>query len=153
MKKYIGILILLLTFGFAGNALAQDAGPMEDAGPVAAEVAVPDLEEDPGGFFSMVYERLHNGEWLMAFGGMLILIVFLVRKVLSKWIKWFDTKLGGYTVSFGTAMLLALGTALLAGQGISIGLMLTAVSVAFAASGGWEAVNDLLKRNKEEVVS
>lgn len=129
MKKVLFGITLLVGLFVGGAALAQ---------------TVPDLENQPLSFFVTVYEALKSGQWMMVFGGVLIAVVFVVRKILSQFISWFKTRLGGYVVSFGTAALMTLGTALLAGGAVSLQLMMAAVSAAFVANGGWEALKDVL---------
>lgn len=116
-----------------------------------AQPVMPDV--DPAGFFSFLLEKLQAGEWIMAFGGALVGVVWVLRTLLAPRVAWFKTRLGGWALNFGTAGVLAIGTAMMAAgpAAISISLMMSAFSAALLASGGWAAVSDLIKsRNSAE---
>lgn len=108
-------------------------------------------DTDPAGFFSFLLGKLQSGEWLAAFGAALVGIVWVLRTLLAPKISWFGTKLGGWVLSFGAAGALAVGTAIMASgpAAISLSLVMTALSAALAASGGYEAIRDLLASKGE----
>ena len=141
MKKLLAIFVLF-TFAFPVMAYAQDAGPVEVPGEV---IVVEAPEVDPAGVFVTLFEKVEGGEWLPAFGAALMLLVFGARKFLSLFTNWFDTKLGGNVLAFSVSLVMAVATALLAGQVVTIGLIATALGVAWAAGGGWENLKDILK--------
>lgn len=99
---------------------------------------------DPAGVAMLLLGFLRDGRYLPAVGALLILFVFVLRSLLGDSIDWFKTKPGGYVLGFGTALATFLGTALFAGAPITLGLMGNAVAAGFAASGGWEAIRDLV---------
>jgi hypothetical protein len=138
MRKLTTALIVLFTITLPSVAFAQ-----------VAETAA----DDPTGLFITLFSKIQGGEWLPAFGAALMLLVFLTRAVLSKRYKWFESKLGGSVLAFGISLVMAAGTALLAGQSITLGLAATAMGVAWAAGGGWENFKDILNylnKDKEE---
>lgn len=103
--------------------------------------------------FSALYEALTSSEWLIVFGASLVLVAWLARKMASGLAKklgldkvagWFNTKLGKYAVSFGTSLILTIGTSVMAGKGFSLSLITTGLAAAFTASGKWEGLHDAL---------
>jgi hypothetical protein len=129
-KKFIGICstVILLGMGLFTFSYAQtDPASM-----------------DIGGLFAFILEKLKLSQWLAAFGAVLVGAVWLLRGLIAPRVKWFGSKLGGWVLSFLTAVALAAGTALMAGGSVSVGLLMSAVSAAFVAAGGWEGVSDLL---------
>jgi hypothetical protein len=128
MRKLLTTLFVFFAITLpASVAFAQDAVP-----------------EDPSGLFVTLFEKIQGGEWLPAFGASLMLLVFLARKGLSPLVPWFKTKLGGSVLAFGLSLAMAAGTALLAGQTLTLSLAATALGVAWAAGGGWENFKDLM---------
>lgn len=144
MKKLLLSIFVLFTFAFPAMAYAQDAGPVE----VVGEVIVVEGEapaDTPLGLFETIFDKVQGGEWLPAFGAVLMLLVLGARKGLGSFVPWFKTKLGGSTLAFGISLTMAAGTALLAGQPITVALVATALGVAWAAGGGWENFKDIMK--------
>jgi len=141
MKKLLLSIFVLFAFAFPAMAYAQDAGPVE----VPGEVVVVEGTETPSDVFATLFAKVQGGEWLPAFGAALMLLVFGARRLLGSFVGWFNTKLGGNVLAFGISMVMAVATALLAGQPVSVGLVATALGVAWAAGGGWENFKDLLK--------
>ncbi len=133
MKKYLVSMFVLFTIMLPSVALAQDGGGAAD----------------PSGLFVLLFDKIQGGEWLPAFGAALMLIVWLVRTLISKKYAWFGTKLGGATLAFGISISMAIATALVAGQPITVGLVATAMGVAWAAGGGWENFKDVLNAVKK----
>lgn len=152
MKKLLLSIFVLFTFAMPVMAYAQDAGPVEVPGEViVVEGAATDT---PLGLFETIFSKVQGGEWLPAFGAVLMLLVFGARKGLGSFVPWFNTKLGGNVLAFGISITMAAGTALLAGQPITVALVATALGVAWAAGGGWENFKDLLKYfNKDEAAA
>ena len=116
----------------------------------AQVVAAP--PDDPTGLFFQLYRFIKDGSHLPAVGAGLMLFVWALRWVHTKLPSpvgpFFKTKLGGYLLGFGTALNVYLGTALIAGQPWTFGLVLQAVGTGFAASGSWEGLMDVLKNRK-----
>lgn len=108
----------------------------------AAEVVA--SPEDPAATAQALYEAIKAGQWLVAVGAGLILVVWLARLGLGKLHPWFKGKAGGWAVSMGTALLTSLGASFVAGSSPSPGLLMAAVSAAFVAAGGWEGAKDFV---------
>lgn len=140
----------------AGSELAQAAAsantmpqatPAENP-PVVATQTQPAPEEIAGD----VYTKLRAGQWLVAFGGILMLLVWAIRaglKALSdRWsaLEWFSGKLGGFVLAFGTTAALTVGTALTAGEPISLGLVSAALAAAWVAAGQWGHAKDVASK-------
>lgn len=145
MKKLLLSIFLLFTFAFPAMVHAQDAGVSDDVVSLSDSTAAVDVSPDaPEDVFVALFDKVQGGEWLPAFGAVLILLVFASRKLLSIRFKWFKTKLGGSALAFGISLVMAVATALLAGQAVTVGLVATALGVAWAAGGGWENFKDIL---------
>jgi hypothetical protein len=102
------------------------------------------LEDDPVPLIEQLYRFITTGQGTLAIGAFSVLLVWVLRKVLSRYLKWFATAVGGYVLGFSVAGLQYFGTAVLANEPITMVLVMNAVLAAFAASGGWEALRDLL---------
>ena len=144
MNKLLLSIFVLFTFAFPAAAYAQDAGPVEVPGEVIV-VEGSEATSAPSDVFATLFEKVQGGEWLPAFGAALMLLVFGARKLLGSFVGWFNTKLGGNVLAFSISIVMAVATALLAGQPVTLGLVATALGVAWAAGGGWENFKDLLK--------
>ena len=102
-------------------------------------------KQDPTGTAKDVYDALKAGQWLIAFGLSLFFLVWGLRLLLMFMkVKWVGTKAGGFILAFGTSFALAIGTALVAGQPLSIGLFTAAAVIAWAAAGKNGHFNDVL---------
>lgn len=165
IRFIIGVTITLATVAAIASAGAQPSeepptavladggdGGLSEAPPKPlageGEEALPPVnqaKEAPAEVAHEVYDRLRSGEWLIAFGGILMFMVWGIRKFLGRWVDWFNTKTGGMVLSFGTAFLLAVGTALFAGEGLSLGLFTAAMGAAWAAAGTWGHAKDVME--------
>lgn len=133
---------------------APDAGFKPD--PTAGEPPDPDRphsppdagETDPVSIGQEIFWRIRSGEWLPALAAALVLLVWAVRRFLSKFVPWFKTKLGGYVVAFTTSLALTVSAAITAGESISFGLFTMALGAAWAAAGGYDALRDALAAKK-----
>lgn len=91
---------------------------------------------------------LTTGAYLPAVGIALAVLVRLANLLLAVRIDWFDTRAGKYTLGFASAAILYVGAALKAGDPITLGLFLYAFGAGLTASGGWEALRDVLTMMK-----
>lgn len=91
-----------------------------------------------------ILEFLLSGKYFAAVGVALIAIVGLLRLALATKVPWFATKLGGYTLGFGSAFALYIGEALRTEVGITWGLLASAFAAGWAAGGGWEFFRDIV---------
>lgn len=127
----LGILlfiVILTLLAFVGRAFAGTGAPVDD----------------PASMIAQLYEFMRTGRGTMAVGIANLLVVWVLRNLLAKKISWFGTMLGGYVLGFGTAALEYVGVALYSEASITLGLFLNAVGAGFTASGGWEALRDVL---------
>jgi hypothetical protein len=114
MKKYFGVLLITAIIGGGTAVSAQTASP-------SPSVVAQDLSPSVG---SALISDLVAGKWVMAFGGLIMIAVYLLRTyVLPK-----ELGSGAYPwISMGLGMLCALGSSLLGGmntsQAINVALM------------------------------
>lgn len=138
---FLGIVLvvtLLVLMAHIGRALAQPTGASED---------------DPVSLVLRLYAFMRTGEGTMAVGVVNLLLVWCLRHVLSKKIAWFGTMVGGYVLGFVTAAGEYAGVSLTSGSGLSLTLLANTIGAAWVASGGWEALRDLMTKTKKPVVS
>ncbi len=125
----------------SGALEAAEAEAAEDVDAIQSNPA----KSDPAGAAKDVYDALKAGQWLIAFGSALFFLVWGLRFLLMFMkVKWVETKVGGFVLSFGTAFALATATTLVAGQGLSIGLFAAAAMAAWGAAGKWGHFKDAL---------
>lgn len=139
----VALLALATTFVIMSLTIIGFIGRAHAAGVV-------DLPDSPTSFFAQLYVFIKNGEHLPAVGAGLMLFTWFLRwaheKLPAPVGPFFQTKLGGYVLGFGTALNVYLGTALIAHQPWTFGLFLQAIGTGFAASGKWEGLMDVLKK-------
>lgn len=163
MTRYARSLIFTLVLVGATSA-AVSAAP--DAGPIAAEtsvdaeaastaavtdaspapsstVVINPAQVDPLGTAGDMYSAIEAGHWRIAIALGLMLLVVGVRWALGRWVAWVRTKPGGYVLGYGSAALVTLALGLRDG-GWSLGLLTTAVTTAWIATGGWSAAKDFV---------
>lgn len=100
--------------------------------------------QDPLSMFAQFYNFITTGHGTMAVGVALTLVVWAIRAGLgAKWAFW-KTPLGGYLLGFSLPAITYLGTALEAGQSISLALIGNVLGAGWVAAGGWEHLRDLL---------
>lgn len=131
------VTLFLTMFVFIGRAFADTGIPTQD----------------PVTLIEQFYDFIRTGRGTMAIGVAAIFVVWLLRTVLGRWIAWFKTKIGGWTLSFVVAGLNYVGSGLLSEQPLTLSLILNAIGAAFVASGGWEALRDLISKTKKPVVT
>lgn len=136
-------IMVLTVVGWIGRAMASTSTAVQS----------------PSDTMVQIYHFMKNGENLPAVGAALMLIVWLLRwghtKLPAPLGPWFQTKLGGYVLGFGTSALLHFSVTLMAGQGVTLGLFIQAFGTGFAAAGAWEGLRDLITnfRTKPIVVT
>lgn len=131
-----GFILMFTAVALAGNANADPPGVIVGIDP-----------QDPGGMAVAIFNFMHAGAHLPAVGAMLMLLTYGLRlgatKLPAPVGPWFGGMMGGYVLGFGTATLAFVGPALVAGEGLSLGLLMQAGGTGFAASGSWEGLRDL----------
>ena len=147
MKHLISAFIVLTVLASCALALAADAGP--DKSPTEAEKAQPApagpavQAEDAGSALGNIYGALRGGQWLVAFGLALLVLIRITRPMAAKAIGWFDTRWGGYTYAGIMAIALSVGTALAANQPISLELLMSAAGAVWLAIGAHTSAKDV----------
>lgn len=91
-----------------------------------------------------LWSKFQTRDWLGVLAGVLMFLIWLLRKFAGKLSGWFNTKMGGYSLSFGTAFVLTFAIARWAGTGFSMSLVTTAFGAALAASGGRKGLKDFI---------
>lgn len=124
--------------GALGAAEAEATAGSDDAHANPAK-------EDPIGTGGQLIQALKDGQWLVAFGFALLLLVFVLRWVLAAMkIEWANSKPGGFILAFGTSLALTLGIAFSSGAGFSLGLAIAAGGAAWAAAGIHGHIKDVI---------
>jgi len=104
----------------------------------------------------LALQAAQGKDLLLGVAVLLIVAVLVLRRFLAPRVPFFASALGGSVLVFSTAFAGALLTSLLAGQGASPALFLSAAKVAFIASGGWSLVGKrvaaLLQRGDAEKI-
>lgn len=123
------MMLVPLAFIFTSIALAQVTMP-------------PDIATEPEKFASLLYDFFTNKNYLPLVAGILMLLVFLIRKApLTKWIPWFGSKGGGWILNFSLALLGSGAVAVFTGNALGPAIF-SGLTAAFAAAGIWEAIKD-----------
>lgn len=102
---------------------------------------VPDLSQDPGGFFGAAYQAATSKQWLLLTGFVLMTMVWIARYLLAKQWKWFATTIGGIVAAFAISAGGTIGAAILASRPITAALLLSAATTAATAAGLWQWVS------------
>lgn len=108
--------------------------------------------DDPISLILRFHEYIRTGRGTMAIGVSSIFFVWILRNVLGRWMPWFKTQAGGWTLSFLVAGLNYFGSGVLADQPLELALILNAVGAAFVSSGGWEGFSDMIKSFKKSTI-
>lgn len=120
--------------------VATDAAeaPAVDAAPATNEAPAPTVEPgDTGGILDGMFDAMRGGDWLVAIGFGLFLLVAGIRWFLGGVVKWAwaNTKMGGLVIAFALAFLTAVGGPLSMGEPFSFGLIGTALVAAWTGAG------------------
>lgn len=148
------VLLTIVVAGFCLVAISQSYGQTEDAttppatvepAPVPGDVAPPTSADVPGAVApeeeSGRVQALENGHWLVALGGVVLVLVGVARKLLQPKSRWAKLVLAGAIAAAAT-----LGAAWESGAGWSWALIGTAFGAAWAAAGMSEHVKDVAGR-------
>jgi len=129
MRKTVTVFALIGIFSVIGFACTEVA--------FAASAAPPDLETDAGGFLRLLYDAATSKQWGIVAGYVLVGLAFVVRKYALGRFAWTQTRWGGFAIAVGLSLAGTFGLALATGADITGGLVLTALSTAMTAAGGW----------------
>ena len=129
----------------------SDPPKLPESGESATEPALPGSDTataepaDPLKLGAEIYSRIRSGEWLPAFAALLMLLIWAVRRFGGKLVPALNSKLGGYLVGVGTAFAVTLAAWASSGEPFSFGVLTGALGAAWAASGGYDTIRDMLK--------
>lgn len=139
----------------AGQADAHDVGSGSGSAVVPAAATAPAQTTpapatidaiDPQTELGDVVQFARSGKGRLAIGAGLVLLVWGLRSILAPRVAWFKTPAGGYVLGFGSAAIFYVGGGLAGGVPITFNLICDAGVAAFAASGKWEALRDVLDK-------
>lgn len=102
------------------------------------------MDLDVLGLAKQIFDAVMGGHWALVAAAVLMLAVYLLRKFGAGKIPFLATDAGGALTVLATSELGALANALAAGQPLSWGLVWQALSVGFAAAGGWAILKKAL---------
>lgn len=168
----LAALLAVPSFADAGVE-SLDAGVQSDAGVVAvAPILVPmaSLTIDAGtvdvpieveasvSMVKTVFVAVKTGNWWLAAGAFLVLVVSLLRTAGKKFHDWlpdnnildkpliflYDTKIGGWILNWLTALAGGIGTAMAAGVAVDFSLWKSVVMVSTSASMLFELYKDIV---------
>lgn len=167
-------ILILVAALVAAPVFAQDSGVV-DAGVAAAAPApmlVPmaalstdagvDVKVDVAAEVNMVktvFTAVKTGNWWLAAGAFLVLVVSLLRTAGKKFHEWlpdnnildkpliflYDTKVGGWLLNWFTALAGGIGTAMAAGVAVDFTLWKSVVMVSTSASVIFELYKDIME--------
>lgn len=106
---------------------------------------VPDPISDPSGFFTALISGFTARDWLLVGGFAVCGLTALARwqRVrLASWLPFLGTKLGGYLLAFGFAMLYAVGVGLVK-RLEAVEIVKVAILDGLAAGTVWEIAKDV----------
>ncbi len=107
---------------------------------------------DPAALSAIVLDAVVQKKWGVLISAAIVGTMGLMKKFIPKHTKvgtWMHSKVGGWATNFTIAGAGAVLTSLLAGQAISVQLILSAVNIALGASGLYELYGDIV--NKQDI--
>jgi len=125
--------LVALTLVVGGVAVAQPDQP-------ASGTTLPADFTDLGAIAKLAYDAVMNKQWGLLASVVIAALIAGLRKWVPESTKvgaWLRTKLGAIVTNFALSLASAFATAFAAGASFSADLVFKALSVAFAASGGW----------------
>jgi hypothetical protein len=106
------------------------------------QAVAPDPEQ-VGEFARLLIGAASSRNWPLLAALVVVLAVYLVRRFAAARVPWLGTDRGGAVLVLATSLAGALASALLGGAGLSLPLLLEALSVAVSAAGGFNLVKKL----------
>lgn len=114
----------------AGATQPLDAGASEPSSASAQEADESEADrEDVGVLTNKALALAHAGKWLALLGVAMLLGAALLRKIVFRNVKWFQTKLGGYASAAIISVLTIIGLA------IEVGFSMDVVLAGLSAGG------------------
>lgn len=141
VKRWVLALLAALLFPMVGWAQSLPATP-----PVNVETA-------PEQLALMLLEAIGSGNWAMVAVMGVLLAVWLLRKFGAQLVPALGNPKLAPWMALVASIAAAVGTALMAGEVISVALLLKAVVIALAAGGLWSGVKEQAKRAGDEAAA
>jgi len=144
---------IFLPLAYVRADTGSDAGPPAVAAGPSTSPSIPDPTADPADWLKTVFNYAMKKEFIPLLAAILVGVVAFLRwkgkdgtpKIpIVKWVPWFGTKWGGWTLNLIVSLIGAIGTALasVGPGGVTWGLILQAVLVAITAATGWQLWKD-----------
>lgn len=137
MRKKAQAFVIITAFGLLGWGCM---------GIAHAATVPPDPEADAGGFIRLLYEAATSKQWSIVAGYVLVGLAFVVRKYALGRFAWTQTRWGGFGIAVALSLAGTLGLALGTGAPIDVSLVLSALSTAMTAAGGWTWIQNALEK-------
>lgn len=134
------VLSALLTVLFNCIPFLAHAGDTGSGASVAGTTVVSDPDGDPTGFALQVFEAVQKGNWKFAASLVLIALMVFGRKTLGPKVPFLATHFGGICMNLALSFVGSISIALAAGKHIDANVVISALTMAGLAAGGWHAV-------------
>lgn len=154
MKRFVAAVALALVTAFALPAVAQDAAPPADMAQVApdagaAKPAILDLSkdaqiEDGAQLLTKAIGAGTARDWRALGAAVILLVVFVMRALVGRWVGFFKTDRGGATMALIVGVLGTVASLLTAGGKFQWGMLLDGLMAAFTAAGGYVTLKKLI---------
>ncbi|OHD18810.1 MAG: hypothetical protein A2Y38_16400 [Spirochaetes bacterium GWB1_59_5] len=95
---------------------------------------------DPAGVALQVFEAVQKGNWKFAASLVLIALMVIGRKTIGSKIPFFATHFGGIVMNLLLSFVGSISIALAASKKIDLNVVISALTMAGLAAGGWHAV-------------
>lgn len=135
--------VALIVASFASAAFGHARLSMLASVALLGQVLAPDPEQT-GAFVKLVLDAISSRNWPLVAALAVVLAVWLVRRFATTRIPWLGTDRGGAVLVLVTSLAGAVASALLGGAGLSLPLLVEALSVALSAAGGFNLTKKLL---------
>lgn len=137
MRKKAQAFVIITAFGLLGWGCM---------GVAHAASAPPDPETDAGAFLRLLYDAATSKQWSIVAGYVLVGLAFVVRKYALGRFHWTQTRWGGFGIAVALSLAGTLGLALATGAPIDVSLVLSALSTAMTAAGGWTWIQNATEK-------
>lgn len=148
-RDLILFIVIILGLGLAMAAGSADAVTDAGVAALASSPVSPDdsavAESTSSALAGDVYGALKGGQWLVAFGLALLVLVRVTRDSAAKLLPWLGSRWGGYSYAAGWALAMTIGTTLAAGEGFSWALVMAAAGAAWTAVGQHSTAQDAVR--------
>jgi hypothetical protein len=135
--------VALIVASFASAAFGHARLSMLASVALLGQVLAPDPEQT-GTFLKLLLDAVSSRNWPLLAALVVVLAVYLVRRFATSRIPWLGTDRGGAVLVLVTSLAGAVATAQAGGAGLSLPLLVEALSVALSAAGGFNLAKKLL---------